>query len=224
MVVNLDARPTFRAHSSQTTGQGKGVRSYTNWQSLIDNKIDYIITYPHTSLIGEVKKNYDRTYLDQITDYLNRFIIEQKSQLSWIAILRPLEKAPSQKVLWQSLESIASTQFQVIYNDRQNIYRLLGKQGELLLKKVINLIKDEAVEESWPITKLEISYVRDPEKSSWEYVLLVLHSHSDFETADRYLHHFYQQLDDLNSKLGVEEKDILLGKLFFDVGTTVLSH
>ncbi|MBA7681850.1 hypothetical protein ES703_90191 [subsurface metagenome] len=107
----------------------------------------------------------------------------------------------------------------IYYNEKGKVERLLGTVGVRVLKCVLDLIADSFSTRDWPLQKVEISHVNDPEITTWEYVLFVFKFDCDFDSADNYLHEFYQELDNLTKRLNHEEQSIIQGVLFFDIET-----
>ena len=52
--------------------------------------------------------------------------------------------------------------------------RLLGVDHRPLLDEVIDRIRQAAIENQWPLTKIDIGYRQDMEFEEWEYLLLTL--------------------------------------------------
>ncbi|MDO8636189.1 MAG: hypothetical protein Q7R34_08100, partial [Dehalococcoidia bacterium] len=71
----------------------------------------------------------------------------------------------------------------------------------------------------WPLTRMEVRYVVDPEVKGWEYVLLVPMFSCSFDVADGYLHELYTYMDAMGEELSKEESEILQKLIFFDVET-----
>lgn len=105
----------------------------------------------------------------------------------------------------------------IYYNEKGKVERWLGTVGVRVLKCVLDLIADSFSTRDWPLQKVEISHVNDPEITRWEYVLFVFKFNCDFDSADNYLHEFYQELDNLTKRLNQEEQSIIQGALFFDI-------
>jgi hypothetical protein len=111
----------------------------------------------------------------------------------------------------------AARPIEISYFNQALVETLLDNKGKRTLEKVLSLIKSSATELDWPLARVEIRYVRDPEVKDWEYVLLLLVFTCDFDTADRHLHKLYDQIDMLSSKLSDDEKEILRRVIFFDI-------
>lgn len=108
---------------------------------------------------------------------------------------------------------------EITYLNQKLIEGLLGNNGKYVLGQVLKVIKDIALE--WPLARIEISYMRDPEVKDWEYVLLLLVFTSDFDVADNYLHELYSKIDLLTSRLSTEEQEVLQRMIFFDIKARV---
>lgn len=108
---------------------------------------------------------------------------------------------------------------EITYLNQELVEGLLGNNGKYVLGQVLKVVKDIALETDWPLNRIEISYVRDPEVKDWEYILLLLVFTCDFDTADRYLHELYNEIDMLTSRLSAEEQEILQRVIFFDIET-----
>ena len=111
----------------------------------------------------------------------------------------------------------ASSSIKVSYQTRSAVERLLGKEGTLLLHRVLKLVRDVVGTSGWPLTKLEVRHIVEPEVKGWEYVLLVPVFGCSFDVADGYLHELYTHLDTMSNGLSEEESDILQKLIFFDV-------
>lgn len=94
---------------------------------------------------------------------------------------------------------------------------MLGSKGKYTLEKVLSLVKNSSAELDWPLTRVEICHVRDPEVEDWEYVLLLLVFTCDSDTANRHLYELYDHIDTLSRKLSDEEAEILQRMIFFDI-------
>ena len=116
-----------------------------------------------------------------------------------------------------SASAIGASSVEVSYYNKENIEDLLGSKGCQTLYKVIDLIKNSAVELAWPLVRVEVRHTRDFEVKDWEYVLLALVFACSFETADRHLHEFYDRLDALTDELSDEEQALLRRVIFFDI-------
>jgi hypothetical protein len=94
---------------------------------------------------------------------------------------------------------------------------LLGRHGQLGLERVIKLFLKMTAQHTWPFRTIEVRYTRDPEVSNWEYALVALIFDGSFDDADRHLHEFYTQLDDLIAELPPNQRKALQEKVFFDI-------
>ncbi len=103
------------------------------------------------------------------------------------------------------------------YSERVKVENWLDPLGLRVLKFVLDLATNTVSTRAWPLQKIKISHVNDPEIKTWEYILIVFQFDCDFNTADNYLHEFYQELDKLTVTLNQEEKSIIQGALFFDI-------
>jgi hypothetical protein len=109
----------------------------------------------------------------------------------------------------------------IIYNDQEQVYSLLGLQGQFVLIKVIELICAVEEGENWPLVGLEISLTADIEDKDWQYILINLVFEADFESADKYLQRLYSKIDDLSSGLTAQDQDILQRMIYLDVKTAL---
>ena len=109
----------------------------------------------------------------------------------------------------------------VLFHNRASVETLLGGKGRRLLEKLLALIEDTSRKRDWPIIRVEVSQVEDVEVRDWQYILLTLVFGSDFDSADRCLHDFYEELDLLSDTLEQDEQDILRRMLFFDAATAL---
>jgi hypothetical protein len=108
---------------------------------------------------------------------------------------------------------------EITYLNQELVEGLLGNNGKYVLGQVLKVVKDIALETDWPLDRVEIRYVRDPEVEDWEYVLLLLVFACDFETADRHLNELYNEIGVLTGKLSDEEQEALRRMIFFDIET-----
>lgn len=113
--------------------------------------------------------------------------------------------------------AVIAAQTQIKYNNRASIEALLGEDGKIVLRKLIDLIKRNFHKYEWPLNQVEISFKEDSEVEKWQYILMVLIFDSNFETADKYLQDFYKELDMFGSTLDSEEQGILRRNIYFDV-------
>ena len=107
------------------------------------------------------------------------------------------------------------------YNDFGAVEQLLGAAGMRALEKVIRLISDTSQNEDWPLTKIEVNWVKDYEVKNWQYIWIVLVFETNFDKADEYLNNLYPKIDKFATALTEEEQLILQKKLFFDVRATL---
>jgi hypothetical protein len=105
----------------------------------------------------------------------------------------------------------------VEYRDPKVIESLLSSVGLSVLGKLIQLIQHTSKQENWPLSKIEIEYIKHYEIENWQYVKLLLFFETDFEKADEYLHSLYPIIDDFALKLTNPEQLILQKSIFFDV-------
>ena len=64
--------------------------------------------------------------------------------------------------------------------------RLLGQDGRHLLDEVLDNIREAAIENGWPLTKIDIDYHQDMEFEWWEYLLLKLRFDCPRPEAERH--------------------------------------
>lgn len=110
---------------------------------------------------------------------------------------------------------------EVKIGDLQSIRSILGTQGMQALEETVSLICLTSNQLNWPLAKIEINDVSDPEILDWQYVCLLLFFNSNFESADSYLHKLYPILDDLTKRFSAEQAEIMQKSIFFDVQTTL---
>lgn len=113
----------------------------------------------------------------------------------------------------------ASGPIKVSYKGRPVVERLLGKRGIPLMHKVLDLVRTLATTQRWPLVRVDVRAIRDPEVEGWEYVLLVPVFGCSFDIADGYLHQLYAHIDGLGASLSEDEGDLLRKLIFFDVET-----
>ena len=95
--------------------------------------------------------------------------------------------------------------------------RLLGAEGRHLLDDVLDHIRQAAIENGWPLTKIDIDYHQDMEFEWWEYLLLVLHFDSPWEEAKGYWGACLDTVvDPLQRKLCGPLKKLFIGKLSYE--------
>lgn len=146
------------------------------------------------------------------------------STITTLPIIEPIicyVTAPRLDSTWFIDIGLTIPRMEVIYVNQLDVEKLLGDKGKCVLDKVTFLLKKVSWEQNWPIIRIEISFVKDEEVKDWQYILLRFIFHSTFETADNYLHDFYQKLDTFADTLSEEDEDILRRMFFFDVGTTI---
>lgn len=117
--------------------------------------------------------------------------------------------------------TVSKHSIKVSYVNHDAVDALLGSQGKHVLEKVVNLVRNITQEEKWPLHKVGISLVKDPEITDWEYVLVLLCFDCDFKAADEYLHDFYKKLDVFVEKLDGEGQEIIQRMIYFDVQSIV---
>ena len=94
--------------------------------------------------------------------------------------------------------------------------RLLGARGRHLLDEVIDRIRQAAIENQWPLTKIEIDYHQDMEFEWWEYLLLVLHFDCHWEEAQQHCDDCLDQVvDPFQRELGPLAKHLFIGKISY---------
>lgn len=188
----------------------------------VKTKADFIIadTAKGSFVVIEVKKGLGRVGARQMPSYL---------QMPFIAgdyhILRPeTDVHPGAIFAHEGVETLPEfievvRQIEIGYLNQALVETLLGTQGKRVLEKVLSLVKGLAAELDWPLERVEIRHVRDPEVEDWEYILLLLGFNCDFDTADRHLQELYNEIDMLSGKLGDEEDEVLRRMIFFDIET-----
>jgi len=173
--------------------------------------------------VVEIKKSVGQAGARQISPYLRmpviaggHYILPPETEVgqSGIFILEGIETLPE---LIETARPI-----EISYLNRAAVETLLGSQGKHVLEKMLSLVKSSAVELDWPLDRVEVRYVRDPEVEDWEYVLLLLVFTCDFDTADKHLHELYNQTDMLSSKLNDEDQEVLRRMIFFDIKTEAI--
>jgi hypothetical protein len=107
--------------------------------------------------------------------------------------------------------------YKLVYENEDLISNFLGISGISLLQKILLLVNYQTKSNNWPLTEVAISYTCDPEIINWNYILVLLTFNTDFEHADKYLHDFYKILDISAEKLTEDDKNLLQGKIFFDI-------
>jgi hypothetical protein len=109
----------------------------------------------------------------------------------------------------------------ITYHDPELIRSLSGAYGKMVLEKLIGLLNDIINKDHWPVIKLDVSPGSDSEIEDWHYILLVITFKSDFNSADKYLHEFYNRVDSLSVSLSDKEQDFLQRMIYFDIRTAV---
>jgi len=169
-------------------------------------------------LMLEVKRDTGQLGAEQISAYLQRLVekrgiyippVEREAEQGKIHVREAIEALPQLHKIARPIE--------ITYLNQELVEGLLGNNGNYVLGQVLKVIKDIALE--WPLDRIEISYMRDPEVKDWEYVLLLLVFTCDFDIADRYLHELYNEIDILTSRLSTEEQEVLQRMIFFDIKT-----
>ena len=112
---------------------------------------------------------------------------------------------------------------EIRYINREQVEQLLGPLGEAILDQVIDQINIVSVIHGWPIEGIEIQHYRDPEITTWEYVVVTLVFSGSFDEADKYLLEFYEDLDILTAMLDGPNQKIIQEKLSFDITTAGVS-
>ncbi len=97
--------------------------------------------------------------------------------------------------------------------------RLLGKKGARVLDDVQGLIKLAARDNNWPLAGIEARVESDPEFENNEYALVILKLHSKNGGADEILNDLYSRLQDFANGLDGDEREVFMGKIYFDVET-----
>jgi hypothetical protein len=183
-------------------------------------RADFIIadTPKGSFIVLEMKRGTGQLGARQISAYLRMPVaagglyilpLEREVEQGRIHIHEDIETLPELVKVARPIE--------ITYFNQELVETLLDNKGKRTLEKVLSLIKSSATELDWPLDRVEIRYVRDPEVKDWEYVLLLLVFTCDFDTADRYLRELYNQIDMLSDKLSDDEKEILRRVIFFDI-------
>jgi len=189
---------------------------------LIRAKADFIAAdMPKGSFIVlEMKTGTEQLGARQISAYLRMLAtqgglyispLEREAERDRILVHEDTETLPELVKVARPIE--------ITYLNQKLVEGLLGNNGKYVLEQVLKVVKDVALETDWPLDRIDIRYVRDPEVKDWEYVLLLLVFSCDFDTADRHLHELYNQLDMLTAKLSDKEQKILQRMIFFDIET-----
>jgi hypothetical protein len=180
--------------------------------SLLDNSGFYIrkIAAPNT-------KKYYRRFGKLISHRRNYLRYEDASRLAFTI---PPESVSIANASQFSKEA-DQIQCSVKLEDFLAIQSVLGSVGMKTLQEVLDIIWLTSKKLNWPLEKIQIDKVKDPEVLDWQYIRLLLFFVSDFESADNFLHKLYPILDELSTKLDVEQAEILQKLIFFDVQTTL---
>lgn len=93
----------------------------------------------------------------------------------------------------------------------------LGATGKGTLLRVLDLLRNAAVERHWPLSHISVQPVQDAEVAGWNYTLVLLRFSSSFTEADNYLHEFYTLLDNYLPQLSSTDQDLIRKKIFFDL-------
>jgi hypothetical protein len=168
---------------------------------LIRDEADFIFadTAKGSFIVVEMKRNVRRAGTREIASYSQMPILARGRYTPLpepVKVARPIE---------------------ISYLNQELVETLLDNKGKRTLEKVLSLIKSSATELDWPLARIEIRYVRDPEVEKWEYILLLLVFTCDFETADRHLNELYNEIDVLTGELSDEEQEALRRMIFFDI-------
>ena len=95
--------------------------------------------------------------------------------------------------------------------------RLLGAEGRHLLDDVVDNIREAALENQWPLTKIDIDYHQDMEFEWWEYLLLVLHFDCPWEEArDYWVTCLQTVVKPMQDNLPPEEKELFIKTMHRD--------
>ncbi len=188
----------------------------------IKTEADFIIadTAKGSFIVVEVKKGVRRVGARQMPSYLQMPVIAREYN-----ILRPeMDVHPGAIFVHEGIETLptlakVARPIEIEYLNQKLVETLLGSQGKYVLEQVLSVVKDLALGMDWPLDRVEIRYIRDPEVKDWEYVLLLLVFTCDFDTADTHLHELYNQIDMLTGKLSNKEQEVLQRMVFFDIET-----
>lgn len=183
-------------------------------------KADFVFadTPKGSFIVLEVKKSVRRLNARQISSYLRMPIVSE----GMYTIPPETEVSQGRIFSYEDIEALpelvkVARPIEVTYFNQELVETLLGNKGKRTLEKVLSLIKSSASELDWPLARVEIHYVRDPEVEEWEYILLLLVFTCDFETADGHLNELYNEIDVLTVKLSDEEQEALRRMIFFDI-------
>lgn len=198
------------------------LKAASDLPSLIKTKADFIIadTAKGSFVVVEAKMGVGRVSARQMPSYLQMPVISGDRR-----IIRPeMEAHPSAIFIHQGIETLpeiakVARPIEISYLNREHVETLLGSQGKYVLEQVLTVVKDLVLRMAWPLERIEIRYIRDPEVKDWEYVLLVLVFTCDFDTADTHLKELYNQIDMLTDKLSDKGQEVLQRMVFFDIET-----
>jgi|GEM_PF-1550568 hypothetical protein len=185
-------------------------------------KADFIVAdMPKGSFtVLEMKTGTGQLGARQISAYLRMpaaagglyiFPLEREVKRDRILVHEDIETLPELVKIVRPIE--------ISYLNQELVETLLGSQGKYVLEQVLRVVKDLALKMDWPLDRVEIRYIRDPEVEDWEYILLLLVFNCDFDTADRHLNELYNEIDVLTGKLSHEEQEALRRMIFFDIET-----
>jgi len=185
-------------------------------------KADFIIAGASKGsfIIVEMRRNVGQAGTRQILSYLRMPVVAEALYIS-----SPERQVEQSRIFkHEDIETLPklikiARPIEISYLNQELVETLLGSQGKYVLEQVLSVVKDLALEMDWPLDRVEIHYVRDPEMEDWEYVLLLLVFTCDFDTADRHLHELYNQIDMLSGKLSDKEQEVLQRMVFFDIET-----
>ena len=197
-------------------------RERINWQSFTHNrtsKVGFIYTPISVNIIREfsgIIENNERMGQGSLKRLLSQhdwkhYFAEEAKLWQNESIIQIITKESP----YREIEYLP----EITYINRNATETLLGSQGKTVLERIINLVKDTTHEEKWPMIQVEIQVVKDPEITDSKHILLVFCFNADFDTANKYLHNYYDKLDNLIDTLKDEEQEILRKQIFFDVKT-----
>lgn len=183
-------------------------------------KADFIIadTPKGSFIVLEMKRRTGQLGVRQISAYLRMPIVAEG-----MYILPPETEVSQGRILvYKGIETLpelikVARPIEITYLNQELVEGLLGNKGKNVLEQVLKVVKDLALKMNWPLERVEVRYVRDPEVQDWEYVLLLLVFTCDFEIADRHLNELYNEIDMLTSKLSDEEQEVLRRMIFLDI-------
>jgi len=185
-------------------------------------KADFIIAgvSKGSFIVVEMKRSARQVGARQISAYLRMPVAAEA-----LYIPSPERQVEQGRIfIHESIETLpelakVARPIEITYLNQELVEGLLGNNGKYVLGQVLKVVKDIALETDWPLDRVEIRYVRDPEVEDWEYVLLLLVFACDFETADRHLNELYNEIGVLTGKLSDEEQEALRRMIFFDIET-----